>query len=238
MAIFVWKWQSARLFSTTLIILAATTGVHGDVVTDWNTTTLNVIRQRSTAPPVASRALAILHLSIYDAVNGITRTHAPYRVASAPPASASTVAAASTAAHDVLVALFPGDSTTFDAIQNGDSDDNPATAGDPAWLPLITTPPFPDYISGHSTFSGAASRVLALFYGTDDIAFTTGSDFLPDVFRRFPSFSAAAAEAAASRLYGGIHFRAANEDGLQAGIDIADRAFNEFLQPQGNRSRK
>jgi hypothetical protein len=77
------------------------------------------------------------------------------------------------------------------AIRNGDLDGNPATVGDPSWRSSIATPPFPDYVSGHSTFSGAASRVLARFYGTDDVAFTTGSDFLPGVTRSFSSFSAA-----------------------------------------------
>jgi hypothetical protein len=57
---------------------------------------------------------------------------------------------------------------------------------DPSWSSYIATPPSPDYVSGHSTFSGAASRVLAHFYGTDAIAFTTGSDFLPGVTRSFP----------------------------------------------------
>src|SRR5688572_28614754 len=51
-------------------------------------------------------------------------------------------------------------------------DHNAATAADPSWLPLIVTPPFPSYVSGHSTFSGASSLVLARFYGSDDIAFS------------------------------------------------------------------
>lgn len=110
------------------------------------------------------------------------------------------------------------------------------------WQPYqqiaVVTPGFPEYVSGHSTFSGAASKVLALFYGTDDITFTTGSDFLPGVLRSFPSFSAAAAEAALSRLYGGIHFRSANEHGLQGGLLIGQWTFDNFLQPKGNRSRK
>ena len=95
------------------------------------------------------------------------------------------------------------------AIRNGEADGNPATDPDPAWTSFIATPPFPDYVSGHSTFSGAAAGVLAHFYGTDDIAFAAGSDFLPGVQRSFTSFSAAAEEAALSRLYGGIHYRSA-----------------------------
>jgi hypothetical protein len=124
------------------------------------------------------------------------------------------------------------------AIRNGDLDGNPATEADPAWRSFIVTPPFPDYVSGHSTFSGAASAVLAMFYGTDHIAFTIGSDFLPGVTRSFTSFSSAAEEAAVSRLYGGIHFRSATTDGLHAGLDIGTWAFAHFLQPKHNRSRK
>jgi hypothetical protein len=106
------------------------------------------------------------------------------------------------------------------------------------WASLIVTPPFPDYISGHSTFSGAAATVLALFYGTDDLPFTIGSDFLPGVYRSFPTPLAAAGEAADSRLYGGIHFRSANEDGLHAGISIGEWTGTRYLQLTGHRSRK
>ena len=123
------------------------------------------------------------------------------------------------------------------AIRNGEADGNPATDPDPAWTSFIATPPFPDYASGHSTFSGAAASVLAHFYGTDDIAFAAGSDFLPGVQRSFTSFSAAAEEAALSRLYGGIHYRSANEDGLQAGIGIGSYVSQYFLQPK-SRKRK
>ena len=124
------------------------------------------------------------------------------------------------------------------AIRLGDIDGNPATTPDPAWSSLIVTPPFPDYVSGHSAFSGAAATVLALFYGTDDIPFTTGSDAMPGVFRNFPGFSAAAVEAAMSRVYGGIHFRFASQDGLAAGSRIGEWTFANYLQAKGNRSRR
>jgi membrane-associated phospholipid phosphatase len=416
--------------SLTLLLCVAGLGVpsaaRADVVTVWNNATLDAIRADRTPPPKASRALAILHASIYDAVNGISRTHEAYFVRSDVPASASKEAAASAAAHDVLVALFAPHAASFDAlnatiladIANGpqkssgitwgefvarqilawrandgsdatvvppsgtgvgswvptppayaayllpqwgfvepfamptsahfrppgppavDSakyaddynevkalgaavgsartpeqslialfwadgagtetppghwnsiaqnvaaalhttveqnarlfallnvamadaaicawdakyiynfwrpvtairylgdDGNPATVADPAWSSFIITPPFPDYVSGHSTFSGAASTVLALFFGTDHVMFTTGSDFLPGVTRQFSSFSAAANEAAASRLYGGIHYRSANEDGLTAGRDIGEWTFTHVMQAKGNRSRK
>src|SRR5204862_7113801 len=93
------------------------------------------------------------------------------------------------------------------AIQNGDTDGNAATVPDRAWTPLLPTPPFPEYVSGHSAFSGAAAEVLRVFYGGEAVSFSTGSDVLPGVRRQFDSFYEAAAEAALSRLYGGIHFR-------------------------------
>jgi membrane-associated phospholipid phosphatase len=409
-------WPSFLLCATSL----------ADVVTDWNNAALDAIRAGRTPPPIASRALAILHASIFDAINGISRRYEPYLVPSAVPASASPEAAASAAGHQALLALFPeakpgldalygktlaalrngpqkitgiawGESVakqilrdratdgwdavvsppahtgpgwwvptppayasyllphwgflrpfcmsssehflppgppaltsskyaadyneikalgaavgstrtadqsqialfwadgagtetppghwnsiaqqvgaaqgnslednarlfamlnlamadaaicawdakyTFDfwrpvtAIRNGVLDGNPATDPDPTWSSFIVTPPFPDYVSGHSTFSGAAASILAMFFGTDNIRFTTGSDFLPGVTRTFSSFSAAAEEAAVSRLYGGIHFRSANDDGLHAGLAISAWTFTHFLQPKPNRSRR
>jgi hypothetical protein len=432
--------------------LAFAPAARADVVTDWNVAALKAIRTLRTPPPVASRALAILHASIYDAVNGIVRTHEPYFVRGRGPRDASTRAAANAAGHTVLSALLPTLTSDFDAlrdatlaaiadnphrrdglawgesvareivtwrandnstaavvapagvgpgawvptppafapyllpqwgvvmpftmpttshfrpsgppaldsaiyaadlneakslgaavgssrtadqttialfwadgagtetppghwntiargvaathapedsgrrgrshddddesegeghgeqkgnslaenarlfallnlamadaaicawdakfrynfwrpvtaVRDADADGNPDTAADPSWSSLIVTPPFPDYVSGHSTFSGAAATVLARFFGTDRIAFATGSDFLPGVTRSFTGFSAAADEAALSRLYGGIHFRSANADGLGAGIEIGTWASLRFLRPREHRSR-
>ena len=91
---------------------------------------------------------------------------------------------------------------------------------DPAWTPLLVTPPFPEYPSGHSVQSGAAFEVLTDLYG-DAYAFVDHTHdargFAP---RSFGSFSEAGEEAAISRLYGGIHFRAAIENGLRQGRRI------------------
>jgi membrane-associated phospholipid phosphatase len=95
---------------------------------------------------------------------------------------------------------------------------------DPAFQPLLITPPFPEYPSGHSTQSGAAAAVLTDHFG-EDFAFTDRTheeDGLPA--RSYPSFWAAAEEAALSRLYGGIHFRSAIEQGLEQGRCIGAHA--------------
>lgn len=117
------------------------------------------------------------------------------------------------------------------AIRAGDTDGNPATPRRPNWTPYIATPPFPAYTSGHSTFSGAAARALALFFGADEIAFTTGSDALPGVVRGFRSLSAAADEAGQSRIYGGIHWQFDNVEGLRAGRQAAEEIFARRFRP-------
>ena len=399
---------------------------NADVVTDWNALALNAIRTARTAPPAASRSLAMLHIAIYDAVSGIRHTREGLLVTSRGPAMASTDAAASAAARRVMLSLFPasaadiealhtatlaklpdnarktagiawGESVANDvlfarsndgwnavvplptttgpgywvatpplfasyvlpqwgmvkpfaiisaaahrplpppalaspqwaaecnevkalgafnsplrtaeqseiaqfwadgagtetppghwnhiatdvanargnsmtenarlfallniamadaaivawdakyhynfwrpvtAIRNGATDGNPDTAADPEWNPYLVTPPFPDYVSGHSTFSGAAARILANFYGRDDISFTTGSDALPNVRRTFASFSAAANEAGISRVYGGIHFRSASDAGLAAGRAIGDFVYERVLAPNGGHRRR
>ena len=118
------------------------------------------------------------------------------------------------------------------AIRNADNDNNPNTTADPNWEPLITTPNFPDYISGHSAFGGAAAGVLEDFFG-NDVSFETPSQELPGVSREFTSmdglssFGVAAEENAESRLYGGVHVDISNADGVAIGLDVADFVLNE-----------
>jgi hypothetical protein len=118
-------------------------------------------------------------------------------------------------------------------IRDPGTDGNASTTDDSTWTPLLTTPSFPTYVSGHSTFSGAASRVLALSLGSDDISFSTTSEHtsLSGVTRSFGSFTEAAEEAGRSRIYGGIHFEFDNQDGLTAGRSIADHVYSNFLRP-------
>jgi PAP2 superfamily len=101
---------------------------------------------------------------------------------------------------------------------------------DPHWESQITTPPFPEYPSGHSTQSGAAALVLTHLYG-ESFAFQDGTHERDGIApRSFPSFWAAAQEAAMSRLYGGIHFRSAIERGLEQGRCVG--AFAVALRTQ------
>jgi hypothetical protein len=117
------------------------------------------------------------------------------------------------------------------AIREGDNDGNDATVGDPAWDSHQNTPNVSDYPSTQSTFSGAAAVVLASLLGDQtNFTFTSGKPF-EGLTRSFTSFSQAARESADSRVYAGIHFRSACEDGLVLGRKVGQRAVALYLQP-------
>jgi hypothetical protein len=95
---------------------------------------------------------------------------------------------------------------------------------DEDWAPVLQTPPFPEYTSGHSVISSASAVTLTHIFG-DNFAFTDSTEIefgLPA--RSFPSFTAACEEAAISRLYGGIHYRPAIENGI-----IEGRALGNYI---------
>ncbi|MFN0122532.1 MAG: vanadium-dependent haloperoxidase [Blastocatellia bacterium] len=126
------------------------------------------------------------------------------------------------------------------AIREAETDGNPMTSADPAWTPLVDTPPIPDYDSGHSVEGGVAAQVLKRFFGTDFISFNACSATLPagsncqdasPVRRSYSSFSAAADENGLSRILVGFHFRKAVTAGIERGRRIGNRAVNDFLRP-------
>src|SRR5688572_7272507 len=102
------------------------------------------------------------------------------------------------------------------------------------WSPLLQTPPFPEYTSGHSVISATASIILTHLFG-DGFSFTddTEKEFgLPS--RKFNSFAHASKEAAISRLYGGIHFRDAIENGVKEGEQIGKFIITRSADSQAN----
>ncbi|MDH7447928.1 vanadium-dependent haloperoxidase [Aquimarina sp. 2201CG14-23] len=105
---------------------------------------------------------------------------------------------------------------------------------DENWTPVLQTPPFPEYTSGHSVVSGAASTVLTDIFG-DNFAFDDDTELqygLP--IRSFESFNKAADEAAISRLYGGIHYRAAIDLGLDQGRALGSFVVQKLKMNQSN----
>ncbi|WP_026809158.1 vanadium-dependent haloperoxidase [Arenibacter latericius] len=105
---------------------------------------------------------------------------------------------------------------------------------DENWLPILQTPPFPEYTSGHSVVSGAASIALTEIFG-DDFSFDDDTEVpygLP--IRSFNSFKHAAEEAAMSRLYGGIHYRSAIELGIKQGKDLGNFVVDKLSMTKPN----
>jgi hypothetical protein len=95
----------------------------------------------------------------------------------------------------------------------------PVTAIGGSWTPLLVTPVFQEYPSGHSGVSSAAATILASVFG-DDSAFTVTSAGLPGVERSFTNFSDAVAQVGDARVWGGIHFRFACDDAIQLGAEV------------------
>jgi len=177
----------------------------------WNDIVRGVLEQERADAWTAARTLALLHLAMADAA--IATFEAKYRFRFWRPIT---------------------------AIRRADEDGNPSTLPDEDWLPLLSTspevvppefftPPIPDYPSAAATISAAAAEVLIASLG-DRHDFEATSPTLPGVTRRFSSFSEAAHESGMSRVYGGIHFLRAVEDGAMHGQAIG-RDIRELLGP-------
>lgn len=124
------------------------------------------------------------------------------------------------------------------AIPEAATDGNRATSPDPTWTPLDTTPPIPDHDSAHAVQGAAAATVMARFFGTDRVAFSTCSLTLPEgqqcddpapTERDYTRFSQAAQENADSRVWVGYHFRHASEVGLRHGRQVANQVISGLL---------
>lgn len=119
------------------------------------------------------------------------------------------------------------------AIRLGDQDGNPATEVDPAWQPLINTPNFPEYPSGHADISGAVSHVLRLFFGTDEVTFqmVTTNPNAPQQTRTFTRFSQAENEVIDARVYVGIHYRNSDRMAQVQGRHVSNWVFKNYFRP-------
>ena len=119
------------------------------------------------------------------------------------------------------------------AIRSGNDDTNPDTVGDSEWQPLINNPNYPDHTSGANNNSGAATRMLELFFGTNEMSFivkTTNAAAIQQT-RTYSRFSDAAQDVVDARIYEGIHFRFADEDARKQGRHVAQWVFDHFLKP-------
>jgi hypothetical protein len=117
------------------------------------------------------------------------------------------------------------------AVRAADSDGNPDTAGDPNWTPLAVTALDPSYVGAHAEISQSAATALRDFFATDRLDFSLTNPSLPGIVRSFQSFSQAADEAAASRIYAGQHFRYDEDAGQALGEEVGSFVFDTILGP-------
>lgn len=177
----------------------------------WNRIATDVVNQESLSLVDSARTFALLNLALADA--GIASWDSKYTYNLWRP---------------------------IDAVRLADTDGNDATTAEAAWVPLLRTPPFPTYTSGHSTFSSAAAAVLTHLFG-DNYTFTSTTDAQSApgqrpldesliVTRTFTSFDHAAQEAGLSRIYGGIHFSFDNTAGLTVGANVGKLVVDTALR--------
>jgi hypothetical protein len=121
------------------------------------------------------------------------------------------------------------------AVRAADDDGNPDTAGDVNWTPLAVTALDPSYVGAHAEISQSAATTLRDFFGTDRADFSLTNPTLPGIVRSFHSFSQAADEAAASRIYAGQHFRYDEDAGQALGDEVGDFVFDTLLGPVPHR---
>ena len=118
------------------------------------------------------------------------------------------------------------------AIRRADEDGNDNTTADPAWLPLITTPPYPSYAGNMATIGTSQSTILALFFGRDDISFEHTWEGAGGATRSYQGFTAMANEQERARVYGGIHFTFDNVAGQSIGRNVGNYIYSNFMRPR------
>ncbi|HWY54389.1 MAG TPA: vanadium-dependent haloperoxidase [Terriglobales bacterium] len=126
------------------------------------------------------------------------------------------------------------------AIQEGDTDGNPDTIGDPAWLPLATTPNHPEYPAAHGCVTGAVTSIIAGYFGSSDTALqVTATYAVPAALgggtvtatRSYGSTDELLKEVQMARIYGGMHFRHSVLQGTRLGQKVAHQLFKKYFRP-------
>ncbi len=119
------------------------------------------------------------------------------------------------------------------AINLADTDGNPATTADATWVPLLVTPPYPEYVSGYSGVTGAFVEALAKTLGTPHLQLTLISTAVPGVTFHYDSAKALADDVISARVWLGIHFRFADTDGVKMGRHVGSWALGHYFKLVG-----
>jgi hypothetical protein len=149
--------------------------------------------------------------------------------------TARMLAMAHVAGGDAMIACFEAKYhylfwRPIQAIARADTDGNPATTPDPAWVPLRSTPPFPEYPSAHACHSGAVTTVLASLLGSGPVNFTLDS-LVTGQTRSYRHFNDALREVNNARVWAGFHFRTSDEEGATLGRQVAEFVRAHAFQP-------
>jgi hypothetical protein len=120
------------------------------------------------------------------------------------------------------------------AIPGAGDDGNPATAADGAWTPFVATPNHPEYPSGHTCIAGAVAEVVKSYNRTSKVAFTWSSP-VTGTSRSYESTHEMVREIKDARVWGGMHFRFANDDGGTLGRRTAQWVVRNYFQPVGKK---
>jgi hypothetical protein len=139
-----------------------------------------------------------------------------------------------TSAADALISIWDAKAhfsfwRPITAIREADTDGNPATEADAGWLPLIPNPPYPEHPSGHLGLSGSIVATLRQFFHTDEMAWTDTNN--AGLTRSFTRFSQAIKEIIDARVWSGIHFRIADQQGARIGRQVARWRQRHFFRP-------
>jgi len=117
------------------------------------------------------------------------------------------------------------------AINRGQNDGNPATVPDPDWVPLLATPPYPDYPSGYNVYNSTLSHGLANLFRTRHLRLTLGSTAVPGVERHYDSGRRLRQDVVDARVWLGIHFRFADTAARSMGRRLAAWTVDHYFQP-------
>jgi hypothetical protein len=122
------------------------------------------------------------------------------------------------------------------AIREAENDGNKHTDPDPDWEPFINTPNYPDSCSGANSVAGAMTEILAQYFGTDHFEFVMTSNNVNAIppTRTYTRFTDAQRDVVDVRIFQGVHFRSADEDGRKNGVKVGKYTFQRALRPVGD----
>jgi hypothetical protein len=124
------------------------------------------------------------------------------------------------------------------AINLADTDGNPATTADPKWTPFLTTPNYPEYVSGYSGLTGAFTQALQDALDTRHLQLTLTSTAVAGAVRSYDSGRSLRNDVVDARVWLGIHFRTADTGGVDMGQRVADWSLDRYFGAREHRDRR